>query len=503
MNKRVYICIDLKSFYASVECVERGLNPLTTNLVVADSSRSQKTICLAVSPSLKSFGVSSRPRLFEVIQKVKDINTARKKTINNQEFIDESYDLNELKDNSYLSLSYLVATPQMSHYIDISAKIYGIYLKYIGQDDIHVYSIDEVFMDVSKYLKTYKMTAHDLAKTMIKDVLNETGITATAGIGTNMFLAKVAMDIVAKKMPADQDGVRIAELDEKTYRKELWSHRPLKDFWRVGLGYASRLEKLGLYTMGDIAKCSVGPITSYYNEDLLYQEFGVNAELLIDHAWGIELTTMADIKKYRPKSTSVSSGQVLACAYDYEKGKLIVKEMVELLSLDLVDKGLLTKQLSLSIGYDADSSSNNQYIGPMEIDHYGRKTPKGSHGSINLDDYTSSTTELMKAITILYKKIVNQGLLIKRVSISMNNLISISDYHPQVKYQQCSLFDNSFNIDEHANERKQQREKERKIQKTIIAIKGKYGKNAIVRGMDLEDGGTTIERNKQIGGHKS
>lgn len=503
MNKRVYICIDLKSFYASVECVERGLNPLTTNLVVADSSRSQKTICLAVSPSLKSFGVPSRPRLFEVIQKVKDINIERKKTISNQEFVNESYNIDDLNNNPYLSLSYLVATPQMSHYIDISAKIYSIYLKYIGQDDIHVYSIDEVFMDVSKYLKTYKMTAHDLAKTIIKDVLNETGITATAGIGTNMYLAKVAMDIVAKKMPADQDGVRIAELDEMTYRKELWSHRPLKDFWRVGLGYVDRLEKLGLYTMGDIAKCSIGPITSYYNEDLLYQEFGVNAELLIDHAWGIEPTTIADIKKYRPKSSSVSSGQVLACAYDFHKGALIVKEMAELLSLDLVDKGLLTKQLSLSIGYDSESSKNGHYIGPMEMDRYGRKAPKGSHGSINLDDYTSSTTELMQAMTILYKKIVNQNLLIKRVSISMNNLLPVCDYHPQVKYQQCSLFDNFLNDNEDDKKRKQQREKERKIQKTIITIKGKYGKNAIVRGMDLEDGGTTIERNKQIGGHKS
>lgn len=505
MEKKTYICIDLKSFYASVECVDRGLDPLTTNLVVADETRTEKTICLAVTPSLKSFGASSRPRLFEVVQKVKEINNERKRKINNKSFIGESYNLLELNDNPYLKLSYIIAMPKMAHYMEISSKIYSIYLKYISPDDIHVYSIDEVFIDITAYLKTYKMDAHTLTLTLIKEVLEETKITATAGIGTNMYLAKIAMDIVAKKLPADNDGVRIAELDEMSYRKMLWNHKPLKDFWRIGPGYVKRLENLGLYTMGDIAKCSIGPADEFYNEDLLYKEFGINAELLIDHAWGIEPVTIQDVKKYKPKNTSISTGQVLSCAYTYDKAKLIVKEMTELLSLDLVKNDLLTNQLSLSIGYDFESLTNHniKYIGPVETDYYGRTIPKGAHSSINLEDYSSSTEELIKAIILLYKKIVNKELLIRRINISANALINKTKYNKKMKYQQLTLFDNLENINKEENKKRQKCEKEQRLQKAIINIKGKYGKNAIIKGMNLEEGGTTIERNNQIGGHKS
>lgn len=504
MDKKTYICIDLKSFYASVECIDRGLDPLTTNLVVADSSRTEKTICLAVTPALKSFGVSSRPRLFEVVQKVKEINEQRLKKCKNHIFTGESDNSNELNNNPSLKLSYIIATPKMAHYIEVSSKIYSIYLKYISEEDIHVYSIDEVFMDVSKYLNTYKMDARELTMTIIQDVLKETGITATAGIGTNMYLAKVAMDIVAKKMKANKDGVRIAKLDEMSYRKELWNHKPLKDFWRVGPGYVKRLEKLELYTMGDIAKCSTGSFDDFYNEDLLYKEFGINAEILIDHAWGIEPATIEDVKKYKPKSNSLSTGQVLSCPYDYTKGKLIVKEMTELLSLDLVEKGLLTSQLTLSIGYDAESLSNDsKYNGQIEIDHYGRSIPKGVHSSINLDGYTSSTLELIEAVTTLYKRIVNPNLLIRRVVICASILMKASDYNPTPQFRQFSLFDDQEAIINTENEKQKKRENEIKLQKAIITIKNKYGKNAIVKGMNLEDGGTTIERNGQIGGHKS
>lgn len=504
MAERTYICIDLKSFYASVECIDRGLDPLTTNLVVADSSRTEKTICLAVTPSLKSFGVSSRPRLFEVVQKVKEINIERQRKCKYYKFTGESNNLLELNNDYSLKLSYIVAPPQMAHYIEVSSKIYGIYLKYIGPEDIHVYSIDEVFMDITNYLKTYKMNAYELTMTIIRDVLKETGITATAGIGTNMYLAKVAMDIVAKKMKADKDGVRIAELNELLYRKELWDHKPLIDFWRVGPGYVKRLEKLGLYTMGDIAKCSTGTFDNFYNEDLLYKEFGINAELLIDHAWGIEPTTIEDVKKYKPKSNSLSTGQVLSCPYNYEKGMLIVKEMTELLSLDLVEKGLLTSQLTLSIGYDAESlQSGNKYKGQIELDHYGRNIPKGVHSSINLDTFTSSTSELMEAISILYKRIVNPNLLIRRVVICASIVIKISEYNPISQFKQITIFDNLDELIKEENEKKKKRENEINLQKAIITIKNKYGKNAIVKGMNLEDGGTTIERNGQIGGHKS
>ena len=416
---RTYICIDLKSFYASVECVIRNLDPLTTNLVVADKERTEKTICLAVSPALKSFGLPGRARLFEVNQKVKEINYERKRKAKVNKFSNKSSNINELNEHLDYELDFLIAPPQMALYIEVSTKIYNIYLRFVSSEDIHVYSIDEVFMDVTKYLKQSKMNAKEFANKIIKTVLKETGITATAGIGTNMYLAKVAMDIVAKHIPADENSVRVAELDEMEYRKKLWSHRPLKDFWRVGSGYVRRLENLGLYTMGDIARCSLGSNNQYYNEDLLYKEFGVNAELLIDHAWGYEPTTIEDIKAYKPKSNSLSSGQVLSEGYTYDKARLIVKEMTDLLALDLVDKGLVTKHLTLSIGYDIDNLKSNDYDGETTTDYMGRVIPKGSHGSINLDDFTSSSKEMIYAITKLYDRITNKNLLVRRINIGV------------------------------------------------------------------------------------
>ena len=492
----VYICIDLKSFYASVECVERGLNPLTTNLVVADISRTEKTICLAVSPSLKEFGIPSRPRLFEVVQKVKEINLKRGKS---NVLSGESCDINILKQYPELKLNYIIATPQMAKYIDISSKIYNVYLKYVSSDDIHVYSIDEVFIDITRYLKYLNKTPHEIAMLMIKDVLATTGITATAGIGTNLYLAKVAMDIVAKHIPPDEDGVRIAYLDEMSYRKKLWSHKPLKDFWRVGHGYVERLEKLGLYTMGDIARCSCGKNEDYHNEDLLYKEFGINAELLIDHAWGYEPTTMKDIKDYKPQSTSLSSGQVLQCGYDYNKGKVVVKEMMDNLSLELVEKKLLTCNVSLYLGYEY----NNDYHGKYEMDYYGRKIPKPSHGSINLVDFTSSTKKLVDNISILYDKIVDKNLLIRRINISCSCLIKEENYKYHKGYEQLNLFSNYEDKLKEEELEKSKDLKEKKVQKTILNIKKKYGKNAVLKGNNFVEGATGKERNKQIGGHKA
>ena len=492
----VYICIDLKSFYASVECVERGLNPLTTNLVVADTSRTEKTICLAVSPSLKEFGIPSRPRLFEVVQKVKEINLRRGKS---KTLSGESCDIKILKQYPELKLNYIIATPQMAKYIDISSKIYNVYLKYVSSDDIHVYSIDEVFIDITRYLKYLNKTPHEVAMLMIKDVLATTGITATAGIGTNLYLAKVAMDIVAKHIPPDEDGVRIAYLDEMSYRKKLWPHKPLKDFWRVGHGYVERLEKLGLYTMGDIARCSCGKNEDYHNEDLLYKEFGINAELLIDHAWGYEPTTMKDIKDYKPQSTSLSSGQVLQCGYDYNKGKVVVKEMMDNLSLELVEKKLLTCNVSLYLGYEY----NNDYHGKYEMDYYGRKVPKPSHGSINLVDFTSSTKKLVDNISILYDKIVDKNLLIRRINISCNGLIKEENYKYHKGYEQLNLFSNYEDKLKEKELEKTKDLKEKKVQKTILNIKKKYGKNAVLKGNNFVEGATGKERNKQIGGHKA
>lgn len=501
MKEKVYICIDLKSFYASVECVERGLDPLTTNLVVADAARTEKTICLAISPSLKKIGVGGRARLFEVNQKVKEYNYERRKKAPYHKFIDKSCNDIELSNNDNLQLDFIIATPQMAKYIEISSKIYSIYLKYISSDDIHVYSIDEVFMDVTNYLKTYKQNAHELAMTIIKDVLSQTGITATAGIGTNMYLAKVAMDIVAKKMKADKDGVRIASLDEMTYRKLLWDHTPLTDFWRVGHGYQRKLEANNLFTMGDIALCSIE------NEDLLYGLFGINAELLIDHAWGYEPCEITHIKNYKPQGKSLGSGQVLHCAYDYKKTKLVVKEMIDSLALDLCDKRLLTNQVVLSIGYDienlTDEKISAKYKGEICVDYLGRKIPKHSHGTVNFEIYTSASKILMDGVISLFERIVNKDLLVRRINIAATGLIYENQLQENNGYEQLDLFDD-YKVKEMQKKKLDKIvEKEKKAQEALLQIKKKYGKNSIIKGMNLEDGATMKDRNEQIGGHKA
>ena len=507
MADRKYIAIDLKSFYASVECVERGLNPLTTNLVVADASRTEKTICLAVSPSLKTYGISGRSRLFEVIQKVKSINSERKFKSPDKKLIGESYNSEELKSNPNLALSYIAAVPRMAYYMQYSTEIYKIYLRYVAPEDIHSYSIDEVFIDVTNYLNSYKMTAKELTVKMIKDVLNETGITATAGIGTNLYLAKIAMDIVAKHIPPDENGVRIAELDEMKYRKLLWNHRPITDFWRVGRGYAKKLSQNGIYTMGDIARCSLGKSHEYYNEDLLYKLFGVNAELLIDHAWGYEPCTMECIKKYKPETNSLGSSQVLHCAYKADKARLIVHEMADLLALDLVDKGLVTNQIVLTIGYDIENLINpkikKKYKGEITTDHYGRKIPKHSHGSVNTDKYTSSTKHITNAALELYDKIINNDLLVRRINITANHIIDENNVINDKKYEQLNLFTDYTLLDKQNKQEEIELKKEKNIQQAVINIKKKYGKNALIKGMNLEEGATAILRNSQIGGHKA
>ncbi len=495
-EEKTYISIDLKSFYASVECKERGLDPNTTNLVVADSSRTAKTICLAVTPSLKSYGIPGRARLFEVIQKVKYINIERKRKIFNNEFKGISYDDNELKNNPQLELGFIIAPPRMSYYMKYSTKIYSIYLKYFAPEDIFAYSIDEVFCDITHYLKTYNLSAKELVTKVIQDVYETTGITATAGIGTNLYLCKVAMDIVAKHVNPDKNGVRIAQLDEMTYRKLLWNHKPITDFWRVGKGYAKKLEKYRIYTMGDIARLSV------QNEDVLYNLFGVNAELLIDHSWGWECATIESIKAYKPTSNSISSGQVLHKPYNYENTKLIVKEMTELLTLDLVQKNLVTNQIVLEIGYDIDNLKKpeikNIYNGEITIDKYGRKVPKHAHGTINIDHKTSSTRIIMDYVMELYKRIVNDKLLVRRINITANNVVNYSDANEE-DYEQINLFNNYEDI----NEKRRKEQDERKIQQAMIKIKNKYGKNSILKGMNLEKEGTTIKRNNQVGGHKA
>jgi len=483
---KTYIAIDLKSFYASVECVERGLDPLTTNLVVADPSRTEKTICLAVSPSLKSYGIPGRARLFEVVQTVKKINVSRLYKAPERAFKGSSSDNTLVQSDPSLSLDYIVAPPQMAHYMDISGKIYSVYLKYISPEDIHVYSIDEVFIDATDYLKTYSCSAHELAMRMIKDVLAKTGITATAGIGTNLYLAKVAMDIEAKHQKADADGVRIAELDEMTYREKLWSHTPLKDFWRVGRGIAARLESVGINTMGDLALCS----TRGDWEEYLYKVFGVNAELLIDHAWGWEPCTMADIKAYHPESNSISSGQVLSSAYDNAKARIVLLEMADALSMDLFKKGLVTDQIGIYIGYDGDSlSGKNTYNGEVTEDYYGRKVPKPAHGSINLSYPTSSTSEITKAASDLFDRITDKNLSVRRLNVVAAHVISEKEAEAM---PMLDLFE-----ERHDNE------KERKRQEAILAIRNKFGKNALLKGLDFEEGATARERNNQIGGHKA
>lgn len=494
---KIYIAIDLKSFYASVECKERGLNPLTTNLVVADNNRTEKTVCLAVSPSLKQYGISGRARLYEVIQKVKEINKQRKMKAPRHNFICSSYDELALKANYDLELNYIIAPPRMSYYIKYSTDIYKIYLKWFSAEDIYVYSIDEVFIDVTHYLKTYDMTPRELATRVIKNVLNETGITATCGIGTNLYLCKIAMDIVAKHTTPDENGVRIAGLDEKAYRKYLWNHKPLTDFWRVGRGIAKRLEDNRIYTMGDIARTSIN------NEELLYRLFGINAELLIDHAWGYEPCTIKSIKSYKPITNSISSGQVLHRPYNYEETKLIVKEMTELLTLDLVKKKCITSKLVLTIGYDVEniknSSIRNAYTGEVTLDHYGRKVPKHAHGTINIDHKTSSTKIITQKVIELYDNIINKNLLVRRLNITACDVVNEDNYKNIQNYEQLNFFVNNLELEK----QRKKEHSERELQKAVLSIKSKYGKNAILKGMNFVKGGTTIERNEQIGGHKS
>ena len=506
MKQNIYIAIDLKSFYASVECKERELDPLTTNLVVADASRTQKTICLAVSPALKGYGIPGRPRLFEVIQKIKEENTTRKQKAPGQKFTGKSYNALELKNNPALEIDFIAAPPQMSHYMDWSTRIYNVYLKYAAPEDIHVYSIDEVFIDITSYLSASGLSAREYTKRIIQDVENTTGITATAGIGTNLYLCKIAMDIMAKRVEADEDGVRIAMLDEQSYRYLLWDHRPLTDFWRVGKGYRKKLEENGLFTMGDIARCSLGKENEYHNENLLYKLFGINAQLLIDHAWGWEPCTIADVKAYKPENNCISSGQVLHCPYSYEKARLIVMEMTDLLALDLVDKGLVTDQIVLTVGYDIENLSDEQksmeYQGEITIDHYGRKVPKHAHGTVNLGKKTSSTMVITKAIMDLYDRIVNPNLLVRRITMNANHITDEKCAKEEQKYEQINLFDYMTDSKEDEDEKKNlQREKQ--MQKAVLSIKKKYGKNAILKGMNLQEGATTKERNNQIGGHKA
>ena len=510
---RQYVAIDAKSFYASVECVERHLNPLTTNLVVADESRTEKTICLAVSPSLKAHSIPGRARLFEVIQRMKQVNRERLNAgirsgairrdpeTRKYHFSASSFDAEAIEKDPALEISYIVAPPRMRLYEEYSSRIYATYLKYVSSEDIIVYSIDEVFIDVTDYLRTYGMTAHELTMTMVRDVLYNTGITATAGIGTNLFLAKVAMDIEAKKSKPDKDGVRIAALDEMTFREKLWTHQPLTDFWRIGKGISQKLEAMQLFTLGDVARASLNP----YCEGRLYKTFGVNAELIIDHAWGWEPVTVEDIRQYRPSTSSISSGQVLQCPYDFEKGRLIVREMTELLVLDLVRKHVVTTQIVLDIGYDRESlegERGRKYTGPVVTDPYGRKIPKAAHGTGNMDGYTSSTHVIMSAVLDVYDRVVHKDLLIRRVNVTACNLVSETEI-PEDKPEQLDMFTDYEALEQEKKARQLAEEKERRLQNVTLAIQDKFGKNAMLKGMNLMEGGTTIARNGQIGGHKA
>ncbi|SFK43280.1 DNA polymerase V [Lachnospiraceae bacterium KH1T2] len=507
MSENFFIAIDLKSFYASVECQQRGLNALTTNLVVADPSRTEKTICLAVSPSLKAYGIPGRARLFEALQKVKEVNSIRRFKAPGHNFTGSSSNADELAIHPEFAVDFITAPPNMALYMQISSRIYNIYLKYVAPEDIHVYSIDEVFMDVTHYLKTYNMTPRELAAKMIHDVLTETGITATAGIGTNLYLCKVAMDIVAKHIPADKNGVRIAELNEMTYREKLWDHKPLTDFWRVGAGYARKLIANGMETMGDVARCSIGKPDEYYNEELLYKLFGINAELLIDHAWGWEPCTMADIKAYKPESNSLGSGQVLQSPYPHEKARLIVHEMTDLLALDLVDKRLLTDQIVLTIGYDIenlnDPAKAQKYRGPVITDHYGRKVPKHAHGTANLGQMTSSSELIIKASLELFEKITDPSLLVRRIYVTANHITDENSVKSEPKYEQLDIFTDFAALEKEQKAKEKKRARERKMQEAVLSIRKKFGKNAILKGMNFEEGATTRERNNQIGGHKA
>lgn len=501
--QKTYVAIDLKSFYASVECVERELDPLRTNLVVADESRTEKTICLAVSPSLKAYGIPGRARLFEVVQRVAQVNAQRQMKAPGRVLTGKSAFTYLLEKHRDWAVDYIVAKPRMAHYLDFSARIYQIYLKYVAPEDIHPYSIDEVFIDATPYLKIYGVDGRGFASMLIREVLETTGITATAGVGTNLYLCKVAMDILAKHAQPDRWGVRIAELDEMSYRRQLWAHRPLTDFWRVGRGYAKKLEKVGLLTMGDVARCSLGRGDEFYNEELLYSLFGVNAELLIDHAWGYEPCTIADIRAYKPSTNSVSSGQVLTCPYSWEKTRLVVREMADQLALDLVEKGLVTSQLTLTIGYDTENFKRPeiaaQYTGQVVTDHYGRKIPKHAHGTVNLDRQLSSTRRIMEAVTSLYDRIADPALLARRLTLCANFLEKESEVAAKPGFQQLDLFTDP----EKQRQEEAELEREKRRQQAMLGIKRKFGKNAIVRGMDLEEGATTMARNGQIGGHKA
>lgn len=499
MEKNCFIAIDLKSFYASVECVERGLDPLTTNLVVADESRTEKTICLAATPAIKAYGVPGRARLFEVVQKIKAANRRRRFYAPGRKLTGTSHDATELANNPNLAIDYIVAPPRMAFYMDYSARIYKVYLRYIAPQDIHTYSIDEVFINAAPYLDTYKMTAHDLAMKLVREVLKETGITATAGIGTNLYLAKIAMDIVAKHIPPDQDGVRIAVLDEMSYRRKLWAHTPITDFWRVGKGYAEKLANIGLYSMGDIARRSLDA----QGEKELYRVFGVNAELLIDHAWGYEPCTMEAIKAYRPASTSVSSGQVLHCPYTNEQARLIVWEMADQMILDLVAKKLMTGQIVLDVGYDIENITKG-YTGPVHIDHYGRRVPKPAHGTVSLKKHSSSTKELLHETLALYDHIVSPTLMVRRITITMGKLIDEDSATKQNEdIVQFDLFSDTEKEAKESEEAEHAEQKEKSLQHAMIAIKNKFGKNAILKAANLKEEARAIARNSEIGGHKA
>ena len=485
-----------------MECRDRGLDPLDTNLVVADESRTDKTICLAVTPTLKSFGISGRARLFEVKQRVQEVNADRKRNLRGREFAGSSHFYSELSKDPSLALDFIIAPPRMAYYMEYSTRIYEIYMKYVAPEDIIVYSIDEVFMDVTDYLQTYRMSPRDLAMKMILEVLETTGITATAGIGTNLYLCKVAMDVMAKHIPSDENGVRIAFLDEMTYRRELWSHRPITDFWRVGRGYAKKLETYGIYTMGDVARCSE------QNEELLYRLFGKNAELLIDHAWGWEPCTVEAVKAYRPESSSLGSGQVLQCPYDAEKAKLVVREMADALSLDLVEKRLVTDQIIITVGYDienlTDPERRKKYRGEVVTDRYGRQIPKHAHGTENLESFTSSTQKMVEAASVLYDRIVDKNLLIRRMNITANNIVEEkAAQQKNNSYQQLDLFTDYAAEEEQEKQEALRLDRERKLQEATITIKKKFGKNAILKGMSLQEGATAKNRNEQIGGHKA
>lgn len=503
MQQKYYAAIDLKSFYASVECIQRGLDPLTTNLLVADAGRTEKTICLAVSPSLKSYGIPGRARLFEAVQQVGLANALRRAKAPGGQFRGKSWDAEELNRDPSLQIDYITAPPRMSLYMQTSTKIYEIYLQYVAPEDMHVYSVDEVFLDITPYLKTSGLTPYAFVRQIIRDVVQQTGITATAGIGTNLYLSKIAMDIVAKHEPADAYGVRIAQMDEMGYRRLLWDHRPLTDFWRVGPGYARKLEKVGLHTMGDVARCSLGGPDDFHNEELLFRLFGVAAELLIDHAWGVEPCTIADIKAYRPESNSISSGQVLTCPYPADKARLVMREMTDLLVLDLVDKGLMTDQMVLTVGYDVDNlldpERRQRYKGPVETDRYGRKVPKYAHGTANLPAYSSSTREITQAVMELFDRIVDKELLVRRMTIAACRILTERAVSQASPMEQLNLFAQPEAAE--AQEARRQREKRR--QQAVLEIQKKYGKNAILKGMNLEEGATARERNRQIGGHKA